>query len=68
VGDLRRSFQKTIVHLGSSVGDPGHVVVTDLPLGHSRRNWRQHDQRGQIETQNRRPIVRVSSHDRERKA
>ena len=44
VGDLRRSFQKTGVHLGSSVGDPGHVVVTDLPLGQSRRNWRLHDQ------------------------
>ena len=47
VGDLRRSLQKTIVHLGSSAG--GQVFVTDLPLGHSRRNWRQHDQRGQIE-------------------
>src|SRR5262245_4946424 len=28
VGDLRRSFQKTIIRLGSSVGDPSHAFVT----------------------------------------
>ena len=65
VGDLRRSFQKTIVHLGSSVSDRGHVFVTDFHLDTRPETG---VNMTSAETQNRRPIVRVSSHDRERKA
>jgi hypothetical protein len=69
VRDLRRSFQNTIVHLGSSVGDGSHVFVTDI-IGpkddEDHAVLRQHDPRL---TQNRQAIVQeLSSHDRERRA